>query len=60
MTKVDEKQTGKGQILQMEQHIFFAFSLIIEGATEKMLQFIMPHKSSHNKNLGFIEQKMYF
>jgi hypothetical protein len=39
---------------------FFAFSLIIEGATEKMLQFIMPVKSIYNKNLGFTGQKMFF
>jgi hypothetical protein len=39
---------------------FLAFSLIIEGATEKVLQFIMPLKSIHNKNLGFVEQKNVF
>jgi hypothetical protein len=39
---------------------FFAFSLIIEGATEKVLQFTMPLKSKYNKQLGFAEQKMYF
>ncbi len=39
---------------------FFAFSLIIEGTTEKVLQFVMPIKSIYNQNLGFIEQKMYF
>ncbi len=39
---------------------FFAFSLITEGATEKVLQFIMPLKSIYNKNPGFVEQKMYF
>ncbi len=39
---------------------FFAFSWIIEGATEKVLQFIMPLKSIYNRNFGFIEQKMYF
>jgi hypothetical protein len=44
----------------MEQHVFFAFSLIIEGATEKVLQFIMPVKSIYNKNLGFVGQKMFF
>ncbi len=43
----------------MEQHIF-AFSLIIEGTTEKVFQFIMPLKSIYNRNFGFIEQKMYF
>ncbi len=43
----------------MEQHIF-AFWLIIEGTTEKVLQFIMQFKSIYNKNLGFIEQNMYF
>ncbi len=39
---------------------FFAFSIIIEGSTEKVVQFIMPLKSMNNKNLGFIEQKTYF
>ncbi len=39
---------------------FFAFSIIIEGTTEKVLQFIMPLKSINNQNLGFIEQNPYF
>ncbi len=39
---------------------FFEFSLIIEGSTEKVLQFIMPLKSVYNKNLGFIEHKCIF
>jgi hypothetical protein len=39
---------------------FLAFSLIIEGSTEKVLQFVMPLKSIYNKNLSFAEQKMYF
>ncbi len=39
---------------------FFVFSLIKEGTTEKVLQFIMPLKSVYNKIFGFIEQKMYF
>jgi hypothetical protein len=43
----------------MEQHIF-AFPIIIEGTTEKVLQFIMPLNSRYNKNLGFIEQKHIF
>jgi hypothetical protein len=43
----------------METHIF-AFSLIIEGTTEKVLQFILPLKSIYNKNLGFVEQKNVF
>ncbi len=38
----------------------FAFSLIIEGTTEKMLKFIMPFKSIYNKNFDFIVQNMYF
>ncbi len=42
----------------MEQHVF-AFSLIIEGTTENVLQFLMPLKSIYNKNLGFIEQKCF-
>jgi hypothetical protein len=32
---------------------FFAFSLIIEGTTEK----VMPLKLIYNRNFGFIEQK---
>jgi hypothetical protein len=40
----------------MEQHVF-KFPLIIEGATEKVLQFKMTVKSIYNKNLNFIEQK---
>jgi hypothetical protein len=51
--------TPKMAWLPKEQPIF-AFSLIIEGATEKVLKFIMPLKSIYNRNLGFIEQKMYF
>jgi hypothetical protein len=43
----------------MEQHIF-VFSFIVEGSTEKVLQFLMPFKSIYNKNLCVIEQKMYF
>ncbi len=40
----------------MEQRVF-AFSFIIEGTTEKVLQFIIPLNSIYNQNLGFIEQK---
>ncbi len=39
--------------------MFFAFSLIVEGTTEKVLKSIMPLKSIYNKNLDFAE-KMYF
>ncbi len=39
---------------------FFAFSLIIEGTKEKVLQLIMPLKSIYSQNLGFVEQKMHF
>jgi hypothetical protein len=35
----------------------FAFSLNIEGTTEKVLQFIMPLESIYNGNFGFNEQK---
>jgi len=38
----------------------FTFSLIMEGTTEKVLQFKMPVKSINNKNFGFVEQKMLF
>ncbi len=41
----------------MEQHVFFTFSLIIEGTAEKMLQFKMTVKSIYNRNFGFIEKK---
>ncbi len=40
----------------IEQH-FFAISFIIEGATEKVLQFTMSCKSIYSKNLCFDEQK---
>jgi hypothetical protein len=40
--------------------MFFAFWLIIESVTEKVLQFRMQLKSIYNKNLGFIEQKNVF
>jgi hypothetical protein len=39
---------------------YFAFSLIIEGTTEKVLQLVMPLKSINNQSLGFIERKLYF
>jgi hypothetical protein len=34
---------------------FFAFKLIIEGTTEKVLQFVMPLQSIYNQNLCFDE-----
>ncbi len=40
--------------------MYFAFSYITEGATEKVLQFIMPLESIYNKNLGNFEQKCIF
>jgi hypothetical protein len=39
---------------------FFAFSLIEEGITEKVLQFMMPLKSIYSQNIGFVEQKNVF
>ncbi len=39
---------------------FFTFSLIVEGGTEKVSQFIMPLKSIYNKNFGFIQLKCTF
>jgi hypothetical protein len=44
----------------MEQHIFFAFSLIAEVPTEKVLEFVMSLKSICNQNLGLIEQHNVF
>jgi hypothetical protein len=45
---------------RMEQRVFLFISLIIEGTTEKVLQFIMPLRSIYNQNIGFIEQILYF
>ncbi len=39
---------------------FFTFALIVEGATEKVFQFVMTLKTIYNKNFGFIEQKCIF
>jgi hypothetical protein len=36
------------------------FYLIIEGTTEKMLQFRMTLKSIYKQNLGLIEQTLFF
>ncbi len=47
-------------LIQKEQHVFFAFSLIIKGTAEKVLQFMMPFKSIYSRNFGFNEQKLYF
>jgi hypothetical protein len=38
----------------------FEFSLIIEGTTEKVLQFIMPLASIYGRNFGFIWQNNVF
>ncbi len=45
--------------MSLEQHVFFYFSLIIEGTTEKVLQCMMPLKSFYNQNIGFSEQILY-
>ncbi len=39
---------------------FLPFSLIIEGATKKVLQFMLPQKSNYIKNFGSIEQNCIF
>jgi hypothetical protein len=57
--EVNIDNQSKSLLYTMDQHAF-AFSLIIEGATEKVLQFIMPLKSIYKQNLGFIEQKCIF
>jgi hypothetical protein len=46
--------------LQVWNSMFFAFSLIIEGTTEKVFQIIMSLKSTCSRNFGFIEQKNVF
>jgi hypothetical protein len=43
-------------INSMEKLIF----CIIEGTTEKVLQFTMPLKSIYNQNLGFINTRCIF
>jgi hypothetical protein len=43
----------------MEQHVF-TLALIIEGTTEKVLQFIMSKKSIYVKNFSFLDQKYCF
>ncbi len=39
---------------------FFGLLLIIEGAAEKVLQFIMPHKSIYNRKTILTMSKMVF
>ncbi len=44
----------------MEQHVFFTILMIIEGTTEKVLQFILPLKSIYIlKNFSFIQQNVF-
>ncbi len=40
--------------------LVYTLTLIIEGATEKVLQFQMMLKSIYNKNFGFNEKKCIF
>jgi hypothetical protein len=42
------------------EELVFAFSLIIEGTPEKVLQFITLLKSIYNQNLNVIEEIVYF
>jgi hypothetical protein len=44
----------------MKQQQVFTYSLIIVGATEKVLQFRISLKSIYDKNFGFMEQKCIF
>jgi hypothetical protein len=59
-TRKREREKGRGIKIALMEERFFAFSLIIEGTTEKVLQFMMTFKSIYNRNFGFTEQKMYF
>ncbi len=43
----------------MEQRVF-AFSLILEGTTGKVLQFKMPLKSIYKKSLALLNKKCIF
>jgi hypothetical protein len=42
----------------MEQHVFM-LSLIVEGTTEKVSKFIMPHKSIDSKKFCLKEQNVF-
>jgi hypothetical protein len=44
-------------IIAMEQPTFFPLSLIVEGTTEKVSQFIRPLKSIYQKDVGFFVEK---
>ncbi len=57
--KAGAYQSGSPYVTQ-HNITFFAFSIIIEGTTEKAMQFILPVKPIYNKNLGFIERRTYF
>ena len=57
--KKELKETAMVSFFQWNS-AFFAFSLIIEGTTEKVRKLIMPLKSIYSQNLGFIEQKCIF
>jgi hypothetical protein len=46
-------------LVKMEQHVF-CILIDYRGRHRKGLQFVMQFKSIYNKNLGFVEQKMYF
>ncbi len=48
------------KVLVQWNSTFFWFSLIIEGTTEKVLQFIMPLRSIYNQSIGVIEQILFF
>ncbi len=49
-----------GVVLLSVMAPFLKFSLIVEGTTEKIAQFILPLKSIYNYNLYSNQQKMYF
>ncbi len=56
----NSRVTCLGYLSKWNSTFFFAFSLIIEGTTEMLLQLIMWLKSIYNKNLGFTDQKCIF
>jgi hypothetical protein len=49
-----------GSLLLVIALTVFTFLLIIEGATEKALQFTVALKSINDKNVGLCGAKMYF
>ncbi len=53
---IKEEDISEKQISEMEQRISYIFC-IIQGASKKVLQFLMTQEPIYNKNFCFNEQK---